>query len=148
MEDSAETAGSTTAKKTSLPTPALGATLTEDGSGPSKADLADIDFDDEKNLLDHARANAQAALEATRNKTKMFDTSYQAEQQASKENYIVADNEEEDEAMGAGDADSGKPDPSLAKVNRERMSPRLGDISFKTVHHTNSHDIALFLFFV
>lgn len=116
MEDSAETAGSSSANKAAAPGPSLIPSLTEGGtSGMSKSDLSAIDFDDEKNLEAHARANAQAALEATRNKTKMFDDTYDMEQKNAKENYVINEDDDEDMSGEGGN----KPDPSMSKINSE-----------------------------
>ena len=111
MEDSAETAGSSTTK--AIPAKPVPDLIEDGSSGLTKAEISAIDFDDEANLEAQARANAQAALEATRNKTKMFDDTYKMEQQNAKENYLI--NEDDDEDMsGQG---SGKPDPSMSKIN-------------------------------
>lgn len=75
-----------------------------------------IDFDDDASIAAHARANAQAALDQARSKTKLFDTTYQNEQQNSKENYLI---DEEEEELNGGDGQTSKHDPSLAKVNCE-----------------------------
>lgn len=127
MEDSAETAGSSKPNVNGAPAAApeasLIASLAEGSSSTTKPATA-IDYDDENNLMDHARANAQAALEATRNKTKAFDDTYKMEQKNSKENYVLDDEDEdaegEDENMtGSAAGGSGKSDPSMSKVNSE-----------------------------
>lgn len=121
MEDSAETAGSSSTKAApAKPVPNL---LEEGTSGMTKADMSAIDFDDEANLEAQARANAQAALEATRNKTKAFDDTYKLEQQMSKENYVLED--DDDDEGKAGQA-SKAADPSMSKINSKQTFARIG----------------------
>lgn len=123
-EESEETAGTSTANQNGAPSLPPEAALIE---GVANGELKALDFGDadESNLLSHARQNALAAAEVARNKAKQFDQTYASEQAASKENYVLDD--EDGDSVNGGDAAmnkmaglaSDKQDKAMAKIDRE-----------------------------
>ena len=131
MEESADTAGTSTADKNGAPGPAPESALIKalaEGGDAEAAALRELDFGDadESNLISHARKNALAAAEIARNKAKQFDSTYASEQAVSKENKSLSDEEAElenggDAAMArlAGDKAG---DKEMSKIDREQST--------------------------
>lgn len=127
MEDSEETAGTSTANRNGAPPlPSEGGLISQlaNTDAPSATDLAALDFnnEDDTNMLSHARRNAEAAAQLAKEKARKFDETFKSEQAVSKENYTLGDDDEEMQDAGTPNGGDAAMDSLTAKAASGQMN--------------------------